>query len=390
MTPWRCCARWMHGVLTCGALALAPPLVAQRPGTVTDLTVIGATDSALTLRWTEVASGATGPATYSVRIGPAAGFAWWLLPDGPQVPGSGATPVTQAIRLTIGKLVPSTPYSVQLVAYTGVLGAATFGGLSNVATAATMATPPNPPPPPPATGGLTITVATAGASPDTDGYTLTVQGVTRAVASTSTTTITGLTPAALGANSVLLAGVAPNCTVTGTNPRPVVIVANATGGVGFTVTCLAVAPPGLANQLLVWPPAPKLTIGLGPVGITLVAFYRDSTGAIVPGVHAAWRSSDTTVAPVDSFGRVSPQRAGLATITGAYRGLTATSAVDVAAAAQVLVPVDVAGLVKRLTGTVAGGITQLWTGFYEVWPTDSTGKRTARVQVWVSPAASGP
>lgn len=133
---------------------VAGSLSAQRPGTVTDLTVVGATDSALTVRWTEVASGTTVPATYSVRIGPAAGFAWWLLPDGPQVPGTAAVPIGQPVRLTIGKLLPSTPYSVQLVAYTGALGVATFGGLSNVVTAATVATPPKPPPPPPPVSSL--------------------------------------------------------------------------------------------------------------------------------------------------------------------------------------------------------------------------------------------
>src|SRR5205809_7975506 len=64
----------------------------------------------------------------------------------------------------------------------------------------------------PTTGSLSVTTATSGASGDLDpdGYTVTLDGTTsRAIGINASVTFTGLTP---GSHSVVLSGVAGNCT----------------------------------------------------------------------------------------------------------------------------------------------------------------------------------
>lgn len=123
-------------------------LIPLAPGTVTDLAVSATTDHSATVTWTAVASGTVQPAKYAVRYGPTAGFGWGTGTETVPVPGT--SPLGgERFQLTIDGLQPATPYSVQLVAFTGTLNVdAVFGGLSNVATGTTLATPPPPPPPP--------------------------------------------------------------------------------------------------------------------------------------------------------------------------------------------------------------------------------------------------
>src|SRR5437868_7933744 len=67
----------------------------------------------------------------------------------------------------------------------------------------------------PTTGSLSVTTATSGASGDVDpdGYSVTLDGTTsRAIGDNATTTFSGLAP---GSHTVVLSGVAANCTVSG-------------------------------------------------------------------------------------------------------------------------------------------------------------------------------
>jgi hypothetical protein len=101
--------------------------------------------------------------------------------------------------------------------------------------------------PPPITGGLSITTATSGLSPDSDGYTVTVNGnVAGPVSAEGTVAVADL---GAGDHLVGLAGVAANCTVAGTNPRTVAVVAGAVVSVAFTIECQA--PPPAAGTLTV-------------------------------------------------------------------------------------------------------------------------------------------
>src|SRR6266699_2417301 len=87
-------------------------------------------------------------------------------------------------------------------------------------------------------GDVRLTVVTAGADLDPDGYTVALDGgAGMAVAVNGSRTISGLST---GRHRALLTGLAPNCTVAGTNPRDIEVGTNETTPVSFTVSCAAI------------------------------------------------------------------------------------------------------------------------------------------------------
>jgi uncharacterized protein (TIGR03382 family) len=111
------------------------------PGAVVDLVAAAVDSASVSLTFTEVDDGTGKPASYDVRYS-ASPISWGLAPG--VVHGTCAVPVAGTAigaRRTCGVagLAPSTAYDFQLVAFRGVLNSgATFGGLSNVATATTL------------------------------------------------------------------------------------------------------------------------------------------------------------------------------------------------------------------------------------------------------------
>jgi hypothetical protein len=100
---------------------------------------------------------------------------------------------------------------------------------------------------PPATGGLIVTTSTTGVAPDPDGYVVTVDGNGGGpIAAEGTLAVSDL---GAGDHLVGLGGVAANCTVAGTNPRSVTVVAGAVVPVDFSVECAA--PPPAAGTLTI-------------------------------------------------------------------------------------------------------------------------------------------
>src|SRR5438552_1788322 len=94
----------------------------------------------------------------------------------------------------------------------------------------------------PTTGDLSVTTATSGASGDLDpdGYTATLDGTTsRAIGINASVTFTGLTP---GSHSVVLSGVAGNCTVSGGTSRTVSVTAGSTASTSYSVSCAPSSP----------------------------------------------------------------------------------------------------------------------------------------------------
>ncbi len=90
------------------------------------------------------------------------------------------------------------------------------------------------------TGGIQVTVATTGSSPDPDGYSVSVDGGTgQPIGVNGTRTVVNLTP---GSHSVELSGVAENCTVGGDNPRTVPVTAGQNAPAAFTVVCTTPSP----------------------------------------------------------------------------------------------------------------------------------------------------
>lgn len=136
----------LAGGLTLLALAIAAATfapVAAAPAGVKDLRVSAVTDTTAVLTWTEVSTGGTGTARYVIRFGPLGAFAWGTASD--VVTGGCAAPVYGSTggggrtrSCVLGGLAPNVAYTVQLVAYTGVLNStAVFGPFSNLATVVT-------------------------------------------------------------------------------------------------------------------------------------------------------------------------------------------------------------------------------------------------------------
>jgi hypothetical protein len=90
---------------------------------------------------------------------------------------------------------------------------------------------------PPTTGILEITTSTSGTEQDADGYTVQIDAeAPQAIAAAATLEIPGVTP---GNHTVLLGGLAANCTVSGDNPRAISVTAGETATIDFAVTCNA-------------------------------------------------------------------------------------------------------------------------------------------------------
>ncbi|MFL5531932.1 MAG: Ig-like domain-containing protein, partial [Gemmatimonadales bacterium] len=91
---------------------------------------------------------------------------------------------------------------------------------------------------PPPTGSVEVTVTTSGENPDPDGYTVTFNGVDKAVNDGNPASYPDVAP---GSYQASLAGEADNCSVQGDNPQPVVVTAGQQTSVHFNVACSAPA-----------------------------------------------------------------------------------------------------------------------------------------------------
>jgi Tol biopolymer transport system component len=89
----------------------------------------------------------------------------------------------------------------------------------------------------PERGSIEVTSTTAGDPTDTDGYTLAVDGVEgRALGTNSTLSVSDLSA---GDHELTLGGIAPNCVLTGPNPRTVTVTSGATARTTFELECSA-------------------------------------------------------------------------------------------------------------------------------------------------------
>ena len=98
--------------------------------------------------------------------------------------------------------------------------------------------------PPPQTGNLTVSTSTSGSNLDPDGYTVTVDGgASQAIGTNGSVTFSGLSAAS---HTVVLSGVANNCSVSGGTSRTVSVPAGGTATTSFAVSCAA-PPPQTGN-----------------------------------------------------------------------------------------------------------------------------------------------
>jgi len=236
----------VFGPLSNVASATARTPVVTAPGTVTDLMVAAATDSVITLSFTEVTDGSGRPASYDVRYIAGATLTW-----GGSTPSvSRGTCVTPLIGTTIGAkrtctvlgLAASTTYSFELAAYRGTLKVnAVFGGLSNIATGATAAIAPT------AVAAVTVSPTTASL----------VAGSTQQLGATlkdaSGNLLTGRSIAWTSSNAAVVT-VSSGGLVTAVTPGAATITATSgttAGSAATTVTAPVVATPGTVSDLKV-------------------------------------------------------------------------------------------------------------------------------------------
>jgi hypothetical protein len=159
-------------------------------------------------------------------------------------------------------------------------------------------------------GSVQVRTVTAGEDLDPNGYTVLVDDVP--VATVSDTGVTEV-PVAAVRHQVALAGVTPNCTVAGDNPRPVDVGTGASVPIVFAIQC-AKAPLGPGDQISF---STERRQFLPEVALA----NADGTGArILVGARgpAAWSSDGSSVAvstgssilvgPVDRNGMVGASR----------------------------------------------------------------------------------
>ena len=133
--------------------------------------------------------------------------------------------------------------------------------------------------PPPTTGDLTVTTTTGGAGTDPNGYTVSVDGVTKSITVNGSVTYNGLTA---GNHSVGLSDVASNCVVSAQNPRTVAVSAGNTTQTSFAVTCTTPA-----NQ----PPTAAFTPSCNALDCAFTSTSSDPDGTIA---SQQWNFGDGT------------------------------------------------------------------------------------------------
>src|SRR5438067_4012741 len=216
---------WAAAAVTLIGAAACNDSQSPRPRALLGLPDVG------TLAVTVTTSGSNTPSGYTVIV------------DGSSSQSVGATGVATFLGLPSGSHtvllsgVPSNcsvsgdnPRTVSLIA--GLVAATTF----SVSCTA--------PPPPPTTGDLTVTTGTSGSNIDADGYTVTVDGnASKSIGTNGSVTFTGLSAAS---HTVVLSGVASNCSVSGGPSRTVSVPADGTASTSFSVSCAA-PPPQTGN-----------------------------------------------------------------------------------------------------------------------------------------------
>jgi Tol biopolymer transport system component len=89
-------------------------------------------------------------------------------------------------------------------------------------------------------GSIALRTRTSGASPDLDGYTVALDGGAGEPIDMNAVTMFSDLP--VGDHTLVLSGVAANCTVQGENPRTVLVTSGARADVTFEVACRATSP----------------------------------------------------------------------------------------------------------------------------------------------------
>ncbi|MEX2531206.1 MAG: Ig-like domain-containing protein [Gemmatimonadota bacterium] len=299
---------------------------ATNPGQVSDLDVVGASSTSVTLRFTEVDDGTGAPASYQVRyhVHPI-GWGWGQAT--PAGEGSCLEPIRgeevgAALTCVVEGLEDGVKYDFQLVAYrVGSDGRRVFGSLSNVATGET--------------GGDSLApdaVKSVTVSPSTVDFVALEEEAT-------------LIAQALDADGNLVSG----ASFLWQSSDSEVVTVNSAGtlvargiGTALVVVTAACCDAATADTVSVHVTQEVTGVQVEPGSLTLEegntrqlsAVARDSNGFEVAGATFSWSSSDTGVASVSSGGVLQAKTQGSASVTARVNEVGGASAVTVQGAGE--------------------------------------------------------
>jgi hypothetical protein len=136
-------------------------------------------------------------------------------------------------------------------------------------------------------GRIEVAVSTNGSDPDTDGFSVTVDGGTAFFVAPGGSVV--LDSLSQGSHSVLLTGLAENCQVEGTNPRVVVVSQDGQANVSFDVRCARATTGGFTIQVTTSGAEPDTDgYALAVAGGDIRTIGPNATEAflgLAPGVH---------------------------------------------------------------------------------------------------------
>jgi len=361
------------------------PLVADPPGTVSDLAVGSATDESATLTFTQVDDGMGQAAKYDVRY--AAGTISWAAASSVSA-GTCASPVGGSevgggLSCTVMGLTAGTAYNFQVKAFRGNMGEnAVWGEPSNVAAATTT----SPPPPNPVVTIVSVTPLTASV---VVGATTTLQATVKDQNGNAMSgqTVTWSTDNASAA-TVNSAGV-----VSGVAAGTANITATSSGKSGSASITVSAAPP-VVTTVSVAPPSASVVAGST---VTLQATVKDQYGNAMTGQTVAWSTNNPGAATVSSSGVVSGVAAGSATVTATSGGKSGTSAITVTAAPPAVTTVSVSppsasivvGTTVTLQATVKDQYGNTMSGQTVNWSSNNTASATVNSSGVVTGVAAG-
>ena len=136
-------------------------------------------------------------------------------------------------------------------------------------------------------GRIEVAVSTTGTDPDLDGFSISVDGgLEQFVASGAALTLTDLRE---GTHSVQLSGLADNCRVEGSTPRPVVVRADGTASLTFDVRCARATTGGFTILVATAgePPDPDgYALAVAGAEIRTIGISaRETFTGLTPGAH---------------------------------------------------------------------------------------------------------
>jgi Big-like domain-containing protein len=222
---------------------------------------------------------------------------------------------------------------------------------------------------PPAVGSIRVSTTTSGANPDPDGYQFAVDGGSNhAIGVSASQTITDATP---GSHTVVLSGVAANCTVGGGPSKTVSVTAGQTAQAAFQITCPSTGPSASRSSML----ADPKVIATG-ANSTITVTVRDADGAALAGVPVTLTASGTG----NTITAVSPTTNAEGKATFTFRSTVADDKTITAKAG---------GVTLNDTEVITVFVRSSTTTITSIDPEPSTAGQSIRVTVTVSGQGGG-